>query len=25
VEGIPGAVIVNGELLIFSYQELPLR
>lgn len=25
VEGIPGAVIVNGDLLIFSHQELSLR
>jgi hypothetical protein len=25
VSGIPGAVIVNGDLLVFSDQELPLR
>ncbi len=25
VEGIPGAVIENGDLLIFSHQELSLR
>jgi hypothetical protein len=25
VSGVPGAVIVNGDLLVFSDQELPLR
>ncbi len=25
VSGIPGAVVVNGDLLVFSDQELPLR
>lgn len=25
VSGVPGAAIVNGDLLVFSDQELPLR
>ena len=25
VSGVPGAAIVNGDLLVFSDQELPMR